>query len=214
VGQFSVGVNSLGLYLPGPKSEGGRALSKETIALFDVRVDEQGFACFAHTNLDGHICGWERKCRPDPAKMAQSSRDEKMRTTQFLTGGRKRLFITHIDPGKSVKRIVVLESAIDALAHAQMFGGPREIYISHSGRPSNDALNQLKELLLKHPSSELVLAHDNDETGNKLAAIVKELAPSTMQVTRETPNLKDWNEDLQQIDEMRRKEDLMIGRRR
>ena len=203
-----------GHYLPDPKSKGGRALSRDIIGLFDVRIDEQGFGCFQHTNEKGQICGWERKCRPDPVKMAENPKAEKARTTQFLDGGSKRLFITHIEPNDPVKRIVVTESAIDAMSHAQMFMGPREIYVSHGGNPSKEAFAQLKDLLHTHPNAQLFLAHDNDEAGDRMAQRVKDLAPEGMQTMRERPVLKDWSDDLQRIDEMRREEDLLAAQRR
>jgi 5S rRNA maturation endonuclease (ribonuclease M5) len=43
----------------------------------------------------------------------------------------------------------------------------------------------------------LVLATDNDEAGQRLARQVAGLAPQGMVIERDTPQAKDWNDDLQ-----------------
>jgi len=92
-----------------------------------------------------------------------------------------------------VRRVVAVESMIDAMSYHQRHGETGDLYVSFSGGVSEAQAKQLQEIVKKSPA--VVLATDNDEQGNKYAAMVQQWRPDAV---RETPSHgKDWNDEVQ-----------------
>jgi hypothetical protein len=114
------------------------------------------------------------------------------------------------DQEAMTSRIVIAESAIDAMSHAQLFPQENTIYASTAGTNlTAEQQEHLRALFAEHSTATLVLAMDNDEfnkrgelqafddrPGEKMAKLVASLAPLGMHFERHTPTLKDWNADL------------------
>lgn len=98
----------------------------------------------------------------------------------------------------SCKRLVIVESAIDGLSHAQLVGRPDDGYLSLGGQPSPEQMALLERALAKAQArgAGLVLATDNDPAGEKLAAKIRSLAPEGMAIKRDRSEANDWNQDL------------------
>jgi hypothetical protein len=160
-----------------------RAISPATLRHYGdtVRVDAQGNALFAHQDGQGNLIGYEIKGAD---------------RTGFAKGGRRSLSIL----GRSLtpKRIEVVESGIDALSRAEMQRCPDNVlYISTGGTPGARALDQLRELAMRHPEAEIVIGTDRDVAGDRIARIIVERIGERSRVRREAPISKDWNENLQ-----------------
>lgn len=128
--------------------------------------------------------------------------------TRFCDGGSKGLFVKRLDVDR-VKRIVIVEAAIDALSYSQMEHQAGNMYVSTGGSLGEHQRELLKLLLIKNVEAELVLAQDNDaidkngsavpfdqRAGEKMAQKIAGLAPSGMTVVRLMPEKKDWNDVL------------------
>jgi hypothetical protein len=156
-----------------------------------MRVDRRGNAVFPHFDVAG-LCGYGIKNQG---------------FTGFSAGGKKGLWFSHSRP--SDRRLVLAESAIDALSHAVLFpdAGDRTRYASLGGKPNNKQpeLVQLTIARLQE-GAEIVAAFDADEAGRMLVSMVR-LAVETV-ARRTGGNLtflvhlpvedgEDWNQVLQ-----------------
>lgn len=160
-----------------------RGLDPQVIKAFGVRQDSRRNACMPHVDADGQIAGWELK----------NSRS----FTGFSAGGRKALMMGRLD-AEPPRRVVVTESAIDAMSYAQLRGERGDLYVSTGGSFSDEQRDQLVALLAKHGGAELVIATDADGAGRKAAAALAQLArahgfPS---MRDEPEGVKDWNDAL------------------
>ena len=91
-----------------------------------VRIDTRGNAVFPHFDGAG-LCGYEIK---------------NQRFTGFAAGGQKGLWLSHSRPND--RRLVLAESAIDALSHAALFPDAEDQSLRHSnGRALPNAVCQL-----------------------------------------------------------------------
>ena len=139
----------------------------------NVRTDERNNTCFPHYS-GGRVCGWEVKNND---------------FTAFSKGGTRNLYVT--TNFKTAKEVVIVESGIDALSHAQLFNTDNSTaYISIGGQLTERQLNVLAKNL---SDKEVTIATDNDLAGFEFANKIK---LSIHHAKRETPNLKDWNDDL------------------
>lgn len=159
-----------------------------------IRQDSRGNAVFPHYDSAG-LSGYELKNED---------------FTGFSRGGEKRLW--HSANIDEAARVVVVESAIDALSHAQITGNREAAYISVGGQPSPEQWAVLETLLSdKHrQGAVLVVGTDADAAGDRLAEQIAALVP----VERERPAAGDWNEQLQQTGlqaEFRRDQDDYEG---
>jgi hypothetical protein len=157
---------------------------------FAGRIKRDGFgnAVFPHFDLEG-LCGYEIKNRG---------------FTGFARGGEKGLWLSHREDGDN--RLVLAESAIDALSHAALFPAPGTRYASIGGEMNPRQPDLLLAALRRLPAgSEVVAAMDADETGQKLCgAILEAVERSAMETGRKallfTPHsphgAKDWNDVL------------------
>ena len=121
-------------------------------------------------------------------------------TGRFSAGGEKTFFPLQRAGAGTVSRVVVTETALDALSYAQVEGMRKDTaYVSMAGNPSEDQLSQLRALCGQHRVQSVVLAHDKDKGGDQQAERCQDvLRGAQAKVTRDTPAAgKDWNELLQ-----------------
>lgn len=143
-----------------------------------VKIDKFGNAVFPHHD-DAGICGFELKNR---------------NFTGFSKGGVKGVWRSvNIEVAR---RIVIAESAIDCMSHAQLFPELEAAYVSIGGSMSGSQRELLCALFSRVGLVEIVIATDNDGGGERLAEELAHLAPVCW---REVPTCKDWNEQLKGI---------------
>ena len=151
-----------------------------------VAIDSRGNAIFPHYDGDG-LTGFTIK---------------NDNFTGFSKGGTKALWQSK--QKKSDRRLVITESAIDAMSYHQLFGkeNTKTRYIATGGTISSSQLDLIKTAMTEMTKigGEIVIATDNDVVGNKLFKTIAEEAPSQSNITRNVPDRgKDWNELLQHI---------------
>ncbi|MCC7389431.1 MAG: DUF3991 and TOPRIM domain-containing protein [Phycisphaerales bacterium] len=153
-----------------------------------IRVDGRGNAIFPHYNRDG-LCGWEARNRG---------------FMSFAKGGVKGLWCSV--PAPTDRRLVIAESAIDALSHAALFGQAEARYISFSGGLNNEQpalLGQAMEQM--PPDSTIVAAVDNDDAGDAyivlLQQIYAEVGRGDLSFEAGRPPIRgsDWNDVLRDL---------------
>lgn len=144
------------------------------------RTTHSGKVLFPHHDLNG-ITGYEL-------------RDSNLKL--FAKGGKRALWFSQILD--DCEFLVIVESAIDAMSHSELYAGWKASYISVAGE-----ISQLqKELLRKFCNAKLckagrmtlVAAFDNDEAGHRHYQTVQGLTEKP--VERLLPVGKDWNDDL------------------
>lgn len=146
-----------------------------------VRMDGKGNAVFPHYDKEG-ICGYELK---------------NTAFTGFANNGEKGLWISS-NIGQA-GRVVVVESAIDALSHAQLSKGKDDAYVSIGGQMSDKQKELLTGALTKahQRGAQIVLATDKDKAGDALAAECAKLVPAGAELVRAMPKEgKDWNDQV------------------
>lgn len=161
-----------------------RGLGPEVLSLSifvgGLRVDDRSNALFPHFDREG-LCGFEIKNRD---------------FTGFAAGGVKGLWYSKARASDA--RLVLTESAIDALSFHVLQGDERTRYMSTGGslNPQQPAL--IRGAMEKLPPGGVVLlAFDKDEGGEKLTEEVQAFAPSGRDVRRVLPEGgKDWNQVL------------------
>jgi hypothetical protein len=157
-----------------------------------IRIDERGNAVFPHFDMQG-LCGFEKK---------------NAGYTGFAKGGEKGLWISQ---KKGDRRLVIAESAIDALSHAALFPDGFARYASIGGEmnPRQPAL--IKAAIGRMQSgSEIVAAFDADDQGLAFADTLGDLVETFLKETgRDDLSFKvhcpevrgfDWNDVLQSPD--------------
>jgi hypothetical protein len=121
-----------------------------------IRIDARGNAIFPHFDGDG-LCGYEIKNRG---------------FTGFAAGGSKGLWLSHELPDD--KRLVLCESAIDALSHTVLFPDAHTRYALIGGKPNPTQPELIRAAIARMPAgAEIVSAMDADADGAKLAEIVR-----------------------------------------
>lgn len=153
-----------------------------------LRCDERGNAVFPHFDSEG-LCGYEIKNRG---------------FTGFAKGGSKGLWLSH--ETQTDNRLVLSESAIDALSYAALFPNPRARHASIGGQMSRRQPALLAAAMTRMmEGSEIVAAMDADSEGSKLAAVVRsvltrvaeEAGRKDLRFSIEKPEgAKDWNDQL------------------
>lgn len=150
-----------------------------------VRIDGRGNAVFPHFDHDG-LAGFEIK---------------NTGFTGFASGGTKALWTSHDRPDD--RRLVLTESAIDALSYAALFPDDRTRYRSIGGQISPQQPALITAEITQMPlGSAIVCATDNDDAGHQLAAIVEnavqatERSDITFRVHVPASNGADWNDVL------------------
>ena len=168
-----------------PYLERERKLKAETLAdprfVGMVRTDARGNAAFPHYDRAG-LAGFELKNEG---------------FTGFSKNGQKAVW--HSSNLATSPRVVLVESAIDAMSHAQMSKDKEAAYLSTGGSMSDHQRELVRSVLAKatERGAEIVIATDADEPGRKLAAEVQGLAPRGAKLYRQEPEQgKDWNDQL------------------
>lgn len=169
-----------------PYLERKRAVPPDVLAssrfLGRIKVDERGNAVFPHFDLEG-LCGYEIKNEG---------------YTGFSKGGEKGLWFSQTEP--TDKRLVLCESAIDALSYAALFPAKQTRYASIGGQMNPKQPGLIKATLLKLPvNAEVVAGFDADDEGRRYAELVRqtvsEIARDDMQCSIHEPEgVKDWND--------------------
>lgn len=157
-----------------------------------VRTDSRGNAVFPHFDAAG-LCGYEIKNQC---------------FTGFAAGGEKGLWFSHTGPND--RRLVLAESAIDALSHAALFADTEDQtrYASLGGKPNSKQPGLLQATIAKLPEgSEIVAAFDADTAGRMLVDVVRVIVVSVASGTGPTDLIfkvhlpvqegEDWNQVLQ-----------------
>src|SRR5712692_3561988 len=157
-----------------------------------VRIDRRGNSVFPHFDAAG-LCGYEIKNRG---------------FTGFAAGGQKGLWFSHSRPDD--RRLVLAESAIDALSHAALFPDAEDQtrYASLGGKPSPRQKGLVQATIARLPEgAEVVAAFDADEAGRKLVDVVRETVASVASRTERSDLMfkahlavkegEDWNMVLQ-----------------
>jgi hypothetical protein len=174
-----------------PYLENERALPSALLAhprfAGQVRIDDKGSAVFPHVDADG-LSGFELK---------------NVGVTRFATAGTKGLWLSNAFPND--KRLVIAESAIDALSHAVLVPDHEARYASVAGKltPQQPELIRAAAARMPH-GSEIIAAMDADEEGRKLAAVVRNAVELTGRVDlrfrlHEPNGFKDFNDQLRAL---------------
>jgi hypothetical protein len=161
-----------------------------------IRINVHGAAVFPHFGAEG-LSGYELK---GPNGF-----------TGFASGGSKALWLSHEFPDDN--KLVLCESAIDALSHSVLFPDNRARYGSIGGKPSPQQNELIRAATARMPpDSEIVSAMDADAEGAKLAEVVRKAVELTGRLDlkfklQEPFGHKDWN------DILRAKSQLIISSR-
>ncbi len=150
-----------------------------------TRTDERGNAVFVHFNRSG-VCGFELKNN---------------RFTGFARGGTKGLWASV--PADTDRDLVIAETAIDALSYAALSGHHRRRFVSTAGQLNNDQPGLIQSAIEKMPQGgRVVMALDNDEGGDELAARITDLYAAAKRIdlalVDDRPQIRgtDWNDAL------------------
>jgi hypothetical protein len=157
-----------------------------------MRIDSRGNTVFPHFDAAG-LCGYEIK---NPG------------FTGFAAGGQKGMWFSHARPDD--RRLVLAESAIDALSHAALFPDAEDQtrYASLGGKPSFKQPGLVQATIARLPErSEIVAAFDADEAGRMLVEVVSAAVASVANERGRTGLIfkvhlpaqegDDWNQVLQ-----------------
>ena len=160
------------------------ALTRLTCFIFRFlrrpRIDRRHNALFPHYDKEG-LSGFEVKNKG---------------FTGFAAGGKKGLWYSLAK--ETDRRLVLVESAIDAMSFHVLFGDQHTRYMSTGGELNPQQPTLLRGAMEKlHPSADIVLGFDDDEGGEKIAKEVEAAAPPGRNVVRMRPDGgKDWNQVL------------------
>lgn len=147
-----------------------------------VRTDERKNALFPHFNRDG-LCGFEVK---------------NAGFTGFSKHGVKGLWCT---AGYDTdRRLIIAESAIDALSYASLFSKLDWRLFSTGGAMNPDQPGLIVSAIQKMPAGTVIIAADNDPGGDEITAAIRECfreaerADLTLQEHRPPLRGQDWND--------------------
>jgi len=145
--------------------------------------DARGNVCFPHSNGQG-ISGYEKK---------------NAGFTGFSPGGEKGLFASRVP--EKFEKIVVCESGIDALSHAELHPDNNAAYISIAGQMSPEQEQLLKDVIERNSDKIFVAGFDNDPAGRGFAQDLEKMCDEkgvAMETDLpRTPDM-DWNDEIEQ----------------
>lgn len=145
-----------------------------------IRIDDHGNAIFPHWNEDG-LCGFELKNEG---------------FTGFAAGGTKGLWLSRFS--ESDERLVIAETAVDALSYAALHNSERSRFASLAGSMNDQQPALLVAAVQKLPRGALVIgAFDNDEAGDNFLEKVRMILKDK-DVIDDRPETRgdDWNDVL------------------
>ncbi len=151
-----------------------------------IRLDERGNTVFPHFDKEG-LAGFEKK---------------NLGYTGFARGGEKALWFSHCKKGDT--RLVLCESGIEALSHAQLFPAPATRYASIGGEMNSKQPQLIGSAIQKmEAGSEIVAAFNGDQNGRSYAQIVAGAVENATAVglqfrfvLHEPEGFKDWNDQV------------------
>lgn len=143
-----------------------------------IRIDDHGNAVFPHWNKDG-LCGFELKNDG---------------FTGFAPGGLKGLWGSRTNDGDN--RLVIAETAIDALSYAALKGFDRTRFVSIAGAMNDEQPGLLLYAAKKLPPGSLIVgAFDNDEAGDAFLTKVRMILKGKDVIDdRPVERGEDWND--------------------
>jgi hypothetical protein len=157
-----------------------------------MRIDSGGNTVFPHFDAAG-LCAYEIK---------------NYGFSGFAAGGQKGLWFSHVQPDD--RRLVLAESAIDALSYAALFADVEDQtrYASLGGQPSSRQAALVQATIAKLPAgAEIVAAFDADDAGRKLVEMIRETVAGVALRTGRSDLIfetrlpadegEDWNQVLQ-----------------
>ena len=157
-----------------------------------VRTDDRSNAVWPHFNKAG-LVGYEIKNDG---------------FTGFAKGGEKGLWVSGTD--RRDRKLVVTESAIDALSYAALNGHDFTRFVSLAGQVSPEQIELVRAAIEKLPGGledrgEVVLAFDNDDAGDELVTKFTDVFGAVgrqdhlaLRVVRPETRGMDWNKALQE----------------
>ena len=150
-----------------------------------IRIDApHGNAVFPHFDAEG-LSGYELK---------------NVGFTGFASGGTKALWLSQEFPDD--KRLVLCESAIDALSHATLFPDNHARYASIGGGLNDTQPELIRAAVARMPQdAEIIVAMDADKPGREYAEVVRQAVKMTGRAdlrfsVHEPQGAKDWNDVL------------------
>jgi hypothetical protein len=165
-----------------------RALQPETLnaerfrGTWKVAVASHGNVLFLHHDERG-LCGFEIKNRG---------------FTGFAKGGEKGIWLSNSRATDT--RLVIAESAIDALSYHQLRPSEHTRYVSVAGALNRHQPDLLERAMARmRAGSTIVAGTDNDKAGHELAQRIRELGAkhADLRFERHVPEVgKDWNDQL------------------
>jgi hypothetical protein len=171
-----------------PYLESQRGITSELLAserfADTIRIDGFGNAVFPHFDNEG-LCGFELRNH---------------RFQGFAAGGTKGLWMSRALPDDD--KLVICESAIDAMSYGLLHADPHARYASIGGRPNPIQPELLSSAAARlPPGAQIVAAMDADAYGISLAevvhAAVEQTGRSDLRFRSEAPfGFKDWNDRL------------------
>ena len=149
-----------------------------------IRCDKRGNAAFPHFASSG-LTGFELKNNC---------------FTGFAKHGVKGLWGTRPKPDDT--RLVIAETAIDALAYALLHGAEKLRLVSTAGELNKNQPGLVISAIRKLPRGQVISAVDNDDGGDalhqKIATAFKEAARSDLELVEDRPAIlgQDWGDVL------------------
>ena len=154
-------------------------LLPETVERFreQIREDDKGNVCFLHRNNKG-VTGWEI-LGEDRIEFS-----ERGTHSSFFVG----------KTGTRILRVVITESALEAMSYFQVRGKEGDCYLSLGGTISRKQLDSLREVAQRFRP--VVMVTGGDERGRRLAEEIEREVPGLLQ---ELPSSgRTWNEEIQE----------------
>jgi hypothetical protein len=159
-----------------------------------MRIDCLGNTVFPHFDALG-LCGYEIKNGG---------------FTGFASGGQKGLWFSHTQSAD--RRLVLTESAIDALSYAALFPDAEDQtrYASLGGKPSSRQTALVQATIARLPAgAKIVAAFDADDAGRQLVEAIREAVASVanrpgrgdliFEAQLPAKEGEDWNQVLQNV---------------
>jgi hypothetical protein len=167
----------------------GLGIASSTINAYSANIQQSkdGTLLFRHGNLDSRMCGYEYKAEEHFG---------------FSTGGQRGLFVCRKGDVKTIKKVVITETALNALSYAQLDNCQADTaYVSTAGNPF---VSQVEQVLVTVRDTlnldKIVLATNNDSDGGKIAEKLKAALSKSFSdeiIERRKPiHGNDWNEEL------------------
>ena len=149
-----------------------------------IKIDGRANVAFPHFDTEG-LCGYELRNRGFKG---------------FARGGTKALWLSKTN--SQDRRLIICESAIDAISFAVLFPDGFARYASTAGKLNGSQPDLIRAQIARLPrGGEVIAATDADEAGEQLAEAIRRAFDDAQGVTfRRLPPVgcKDWNDKLRE----------------